>query len=211
MEVIRQYKQFPFWTKITIWGSIASIVALAIVLLPHRVPVPQSGPIPIIEICYDRRPIYLPYDIEDAIRDLNDRIPLNIESRSLLRKLEKSLTNKDDQYRISFLISITDKLTSIQAFKDGNRPVVFIFQVKNIGTKAAHDLKILFPGRGYVQVYLRGSPTISKEVAGSYIFDSLQPNDEATIYYWTSPIIVGSEDIKASYENGTAKIIKGCP
>jgi hypothetical protein len=103
MKVIRQYKQFPFWTKITIWGSIASIVALAIVLLPHRVPVPQSGPIPIIEICYDRQPIYLPDKIQDAINELNNRIPLNSESRMLLEKLKNSFTDKEDKSLLSKL------------------------------------------------------------------------------------------------------------
>lgn len=89
---------------------------------------------------------------------------------------------------------------------------MFIFEVKNIGSRTAHNLKILFPESGYVEVYIKGSPVIKKGGTRVYIFDSLQPNEEASIYYWPSTMILLLEEreIKASYENGVAKVIKGC-
>ena len=200
-------------------GIISSIVAIILNfaniikwISPRDIgPVPSS--VPIIEICYDRRPIFLPSDIEDAIIELNNREPLNYESRSLLDKLEKSLTNKEDKYKISFLISIIDKLTSIQEFKYGHIiPAAFTFKVKNIGLKTAHNLKILFPESGYIEVHMKGSPFIKKGGVDAYIFDSLQPNEEASISYWPSSMILFLKEgeVKASHDNGTVKVIKGC-
>jgi hypothetical protein len=76
-------------------GIISGIVAIIQIIKwisPHK----AEDIKPLIEICYDRRPIYLPDDIRDAIVELNNREPLNYESRSLLGKLEKSFTNKED-------------------------------------------------------------------------------------------------------------------
>ena len=87
--------------------------------------------------------------------------------------------------------------------------MVYIFQVKNIGSKTARNLKILFPRYGYVEVRMKGSPLIIKESVEVYIFDSLQPNEEASIYYWPSTDFIYGE-MKASHENGTVKVIKGC-
>jgi hypothetical protein len=163
-----------------------------------------------IEICYDKHEIYLPNKIREGIWELNNRPGIRYSISPLLEKLEKSinLANTEDGYKISILISIINNLTSTSIFNNVS-PVVYTFQVKNRGSKTARNLKILFPRSGYFEVYMKGSPIIVKESVGVYIFDSLQPNEEASIYYWPSTDFIYGE-MKASHENGTVKVIKGC-
>lgn len=70
------------------------------------------------------------------------------------------------------------------------------------------NIKILLPQSGYVEIMEEGKPTIEKTFERQLLFPELHPENEIYITLWM-PDGFSVSKLKASYENGEVKIIKG--
>lgn len=162
-----------------------------------------------VDVYYNAHVIFLPDDMRESIYELDNSFSLKYDIYKTLEKSKKSMREIEDSRNIDKLTELIKSLTSEHLFEMNYYPEVAKLRVINSGKKTARNIKLLFPQLGYVEIYEEGKTLRKERMCEQILLTDLHPDNEARITYWPSGRLIDFEEIKCTYDDGRAKIIKG--
>ena len=164
-----------------------------------------------VDVYYNAHYIFLPDDMRESISELDNRLFLKSDIYETLEKSKKTMREIEDRRNIDKLTALIKNLTSERLFEGNFIPQVVNLRVINSGKKTARNIKLLFPQTGYFEIYEEGKTLRKERMCEQILLSDLHPDNEARITYWPRYGSIDFEEIKCTYDDGKAKIIKGTP